>query len=229
MYFRPSFSSSSESSCWLGGWWFTFYRQYSYELLYLSINVIISSSYPVYSFFLPVYSFWCMDEFGWGNTRLVIGEGKDKKVIINEDEKFDDSMIPLKKFSGAFFSYPACVYLYFTPQNMRLRHGKPAHAILKKLDIVANRALALVPGHHSPAEGHRIPISRRLSRETIIAIRTSPSTMARRLVLVRSSPFPTCPNVAPWTNRRLDRRNYRSCPLPAGLALSRARTMGRCL
>jgi chitin synthase len=54
----------------------------------------------VYSFFLPVYSFWCMDEFGWGNTRLVIGEGKDKKVIINEDEKFDDSMIPLKKFSG---------------------------------------------------------------------------------------------------------------------------------
>jgi hypothetical protein len=41
-----------------------------------------------------------MDEFGWGNTRLVIGEGKDKKVIINEDEKFDDSMIPLKKFSG---------------------------------------------------------------------------------------------------------------------------------
>jgi chitin synthase len=41
-----------------------------------------------------------MDEFGWGNTRLVIGEGKEKKVIINEDEKFDDSMIPLKKFSG---------------------------------------------------------------------------------------------------------------------------------
>jgi hypothetical protein len=57
-------------------------------------------SYPVYSFFLPVYSFWCMDDFGWGNTRLVIGEGKDKKVIINDDEKLDESMIPLKKFSG---------------------------------------------------------------------------------------------------------------------------------
>ncbi|KAG6917556.1 hypothetical protein DXG01_002025 [Tephrocybe rancida] len=53
----------------------------------------------ILSFFLPVYSFWCMDEFGWGNTRLVIGEGKEKKVIKNEDEKFDDSMIPLKKFS----------------------------------------------------------------------------------------------------------------------------------
>ena len=56
--------------------------------------------YPVYSFFLPVYSFWCMDDFGWGNTRLVIGEGKDKKVVINDDEKYDESMIPLKKFSG---------------------------------------------------------------------------------------------------------------------------------
>ena len=40
-----------------------------------------------------------MDEFSWGNTRLVVGEGKDKKVIINEDEKFDESMIPLKRFS----------------------------------------------------------------------------------------------------------------------------------
>jgi chitin synthase len=61
--------------------------------------VVYIISYPVYSFFLPVYSFWCMDDFGWGNTRLVIGEGKDKKVIMNEEEKFDDSMIPLKRFS----------------------------------------------------------------------------------------------------------------------------------
>ena len=41
-----------------------------------------------------------MDEFGWGNTRLVIGEGSNKKIMMNDDEKFDDSMIPLKKFSG---------------------------------------------------------------------------------------------------------------------------------
>lgn len=59
-----------------------------------------SRRYPVYSLFLPVYSFWCMDEFGWGNTRLVIGEGNSKKILMNEDDKYDDSMIPLKKFSG---------------------------------------------------------------------------------------------------------------------------------
>ncbi|KNZ77066.1 Chitin synthase 8 [Termitomyces sp. J132] len=69
------------------------------EFMLCGWMVVYILSYPVYSFFLPVYSFWCMDEFGWGNTRLVIGEGKDKKVIINEDEKFDESMIPLKKFS----------------------------------------------------------------------------------------------------------------------------------
>lgn len=40
-----------------------------------------------------------MDDFSWGNTRLVIGEGNNRKIIIADDEKFDDSMIPLKKFS----------------------------------------------------------------------------------------------------------------------------------
>ena len=58
----------------------------------------------MYSFLLPVYSFWCMDDFSGGNTRLVIGEGSNKKVIMNDDEKYDESMIPLKKFSGTFFS-----------------------------------------------------------------------------------------------------------------------------
>ncbi|KAJ7065405.1 glycosyltransferase family 2 protein [Mycena amicta] len=69
------------------------------EFMLVGWMVVYILSYPVYSFFLPVYSFWCMDEFSWGNTRLVVGEGKEKKVIMNEDEKFDDSMIPLKKFS----------------------------------------------------------------------------------------------------------------------------------
>ena len=62
--------------------------------------------YPVYSFFLPVYSFWRMDDFSWGNTRLVIGEGSNKKVIMNDDEKWDESMIPLKKFSGILIYMP---------------------------------------------------------------------------------------------------------------------------
>ena len=67
---------------------------------WLGFLTLVRSRYPVYSFFLPIYAFWCMDDFSWGNTRLVIGEGNNKKVIMNDDEKYDDSMIPLKKFSG---------------------------------------------------------------------------------------------------------------------------------
>ncbi|KAI5116392.1 hypothetical protein M0805_005329 [Coniferiporia weirii] len=69
------------------------------EFMLVGWMVVYLISYPVYSFFLPIYSFWCMDDFSWGSTRLVVGEGNNKKVIMAEDEKFDESMIPLKKFS----------------------------------------------------------------------------------------------------------------------------------
>ncbi|KAH9919697.1 chitin synthase [Fomitopsis serialis] len=69
------------------------------EFMLIGWMVVYIISYPVYSFFLPIYSYWCMDDFSWGNTRLVIGEGSNKKVIMNDEEKFDESMIPLKKFS----------------------------------------------------------------------------------------------------------------------------------
>jgi len=34
-----------------------------------------------------------MDDFSWGNTRIVIGDGGNKKVVM--DEWFDESMFPL--------------------------------------------------------------------------------------------------------------------------------------
>jgi chitin synthase len=37
---------------------------------------------PAFSFFLPLYSFWKMDDFSWGQTRLVLGES-GKKIIIH--------------------------------------------------------------------------------------------------------------------------------------------------
>lgn len=61
--------------------------------------IIYIIAYPVYSFILPVYSFWCFDDFTWGNTRVVVGEGKSKKVLQADDEVFEESMIPMKKFS----------------------------------------------------------------------------------------------------------------------------------
>lgn len=37
---------------------------------------------PAFSFFLPLYSFWRMDDFSWGQTRVVLGE-KGKKLIVH--------------------------------------------------------------------------------------------------------------------------------------------------
>ncbi|GAA5901944.1 uncharacterized protein JCM6883_000446 [Sporobolomyces salmoneus] len=61
--------------------------------------IIYILAYPVYSFLLPVYSFWKFDDFSWGNTRVVVGEGRSKKVLQAEEEAFDESTIPLSKFS----------------------------------------------------------------------------------------------------------------------------------
>lgn len=53
---------------------------------------------PVFSFALPLYSFWKMDDFSWGATRVVLGE-KGKKMIVHDEGKFDPRCIPLKSWS----------------------------------------------------------------------------------------------------------------------------------
>ncbi|KAJ7594228.1 glycosyltransferase family 2 protein [Mycena floridula] len=53
---------------------------------------------PAFSFFLPLYSFWRMDDFSWGQTRLVLGES-GKKIIVHDEGKFDPRVIPLKSWN----------------------------------------------------------------------------------------------------------------------------------
>jgi chitin synthase len=52
---------------------------------------------PVFSFGLPLYAFWHMDDFNWGNTRVVAGE-KGKNIVITDEGKFDPNSIPRKKW-----------------------------------------------------------------------------------------------------------------------------------
>ena len=52
---------------------------------------------PVFSLGLPLYAFWHMDDFSWGNTRVVTGE-KGKQVVITDEGKFDPATIPRKKW-----------------------------------------------------------------------------------------------------------------------------------
>ncbi|PGH06503.1 chitin synthase [Blastomyces parvus] len=60
--------------------------------------IIYIIAFPIYSFVLPLYSFWNQDNFSWGNTRIVIGEKGDKRVIAVEDEGFDPRSIPLQRW-----------------------------------------------------------------------------------------------------------------------------------
>ncbi|KAF8634990.1 hypothetical protein AX15_000605 [Amanita polypyramis BW_CC] len=53
---------------------------------------------PAFSFFLPLYSFWKMDDFSWGATRVVLGES-GKKMVVHDEGKFDPKSIPLKSWS----------------------------------------------------------------------------------------------------------------------------------
>ncbi len=52
---------------------------------------------PLYSFVLPLVSFWQMDDFSWGSTREIVGE-KGKRLIVHDEGKFDPSSIPLKSW-----------------------------------------------------------------------------------------------------------------------------------
>ncbi|KAJ3037867.1 hypothetical protein HDV00_001282 [Rhizophlyctis rosea] len=58
--------------------------------------VVYLLALPVFSFYIPIYAFWHFDDFSWGNTRVVVGEGK-KTVYVNE-EPFDPSSVPLKRW-----------------------------------------------------------------------------------------------------------------------------------
>ncbi|TFK68107.1 hypothetical protein BDN72DRAFT_879221 [Pluteus cervinus] len=53
---------------------------------------------PAFSFLLPLYSFWKMDDFSWGATRVVLGDS-GKKIIMHDEGTFDPKAIPLKTWS----------------------------------------------------------------------------------------------------------------------------------
>lgn len=52
---------------------------------------------PIFSCGLPLYAFWHMDDFSWGNTRMITGE-KGKQIIVSDEGKFDPASIPRKKW-----------------------------------------------------------------------------------------------------------------------------------
>ncbi|KAG9231937.1 chitin synthase-domain-containing protein [Amylocarpus encephaloides] len=60
--------------------------------------IIYILAFPIYSFVLPVYSFWNQDNFSWGNTRIVVEEKGGKQIVQIDDEGFDPRSIPLQRW-----------------------------------------------------------------------------------------------------------------------------------
>ncbi|KAI1386250.1 glycosyltransferase family 2 protein [Hypoxylon trugodes] len=80
--------------------------------------IIYLIAFPVYSFILPIYSFWNQDNFTWGNTRIVIGEKGSKQVVAVDDEGFDPRSIPLQRWDD-----------YATMNNLPGRRGLQSEKI----------------------------------------------------------------------------------------------------
>lgn len=66
--------------------------------------IIYILAFPIYSFILPIYSFWHQDDFAWGNTRVVIGETGKKQVVAVDTEGFDPRAIPLQRWDDYAFA-----------------------------------------------------------------------------------------------------------------------------
>ncbi|RCI06194.1 hypothetical protein CU098_006877 [Rhizopus stolonifer] len=54
---------------------------------------------PVFSFYIPVYSYWHFDDFSWGNTRVVVGDKGKKYAVAADEGAFDPKSIPTMKWS----------------------------------------------------------------------------------------------------------------------------------
>ncbi|KAJ3510325.1 hypothetical protein NLJ89_g4744 [Agrocybe chaxingu] len=87
---------------------------------------------PAFSFFLPLYSFWKMDDFSWGQTRVVLGES-GKKMIVHENELWDKesnhsigSWVPPTKTKNEGYAESRTVSLYGRETQYEPRSFSPA-------------------------------------------------------------------------------------------------------
>jgi chitin synthase len=103
---------------------------------------------PVFSFGLPLYSFWHMDDFSWGNTRVVTGE-KGRKIVITDEGKFDPESIPHKKWE----EYQAELWEAQTMQDDRsemsgISYGTKSYHHASEYNYPPSRPLSQMAGNY---------------------------------------------------------------------------------
>ncbi|KAL4870066.1 hypothetical protein BDV12DRAFT_166535 [Aspergillus spectabilis] len=104
--------------------------------------IIYILAMPVYSLALPLYSFWHMDDFSWGNTRIITGE-KGRKIVISDEGKFDPASIPKKRWE----EYQAELWEAQTSRDDRseisgISYGTKYHPAQSEYGVPASRPMS---------------------------------------------------------------------------------------
>jgi len=70
------------------------------KIVYLLWMVIYLLALPVWNFILPVYAFWHFDDFSWGETRKVQGEGKEIGHAGDGGQTIEVNAVPLRRWDA---------------------------------------------------------------------------------------------------------------------------------
>jgi hypothetical protein len=110
---------------------------------------------PVFSFFLPLYSFWRMDDFSWGQTRIVLGESGKKMVVhvrcfccnfylvcSSLYDRMRVNLIPVQSRS----SPGMIMYVFLRIAFLSQSHSQYFNYYRRTSFGIRNRTTALVPG-----------------------------------------------------------------------------------
>jgi len=70
------------------------------KIIYLFWMLVYLLALPVWNFILPVYAFWHFDDFSWGETRKVEGEGKDLGHVTDGGKTIEVNAVPLRRWDA---------------------------------------------------------------------------------------------------------------------------------
>ncbi|KAL1922994.1 uncharacterized protein VTP21DRAFT_9370 [Calcarisporiella thermophila] len=69
------------------------------KIVYVGWMIIYLLALPIWNLILPVYAYWHFDDFSWGQTRRVMGEGRKQKGTEGDKEgEFEAGAVVMKKW-----------------------------------------------------------------------------------------------------------------------------------
>ncbi|KAI8384045.1 chitin synthase-domain-containing protein [Blakeslea trispora] len=66
------------------------------KMVYIGWMGVYLLSLPIWNFVLPAYAYWHFDDFSWGQTRMIEGEGKEDHS--RREGEFDSTGITMRRF-----------------------------------------------------------------------------------------------------------------------------------